>query len=72
MLSRIKGEVVFTCDGECGDQVDTGTDEFNDARRELKAERWITRLNEGTDDWVHYCPACAPSQQTTSFKRWMD
>lgn len=67
----VRGEVVFECDG-CDDTLETGTDEFGEAREELKAERWITRKDEDTDDWVHYCPACAPRQETTGFKRWMD
>lgn len=56
-LHRQRREIVFECDA-CADTLDTGTDDFGDARAELSAERWQTRKDEDTDEWNHYCPSC--------------
>ena len=56
-LHRERGNIIaFECDG-CDEALDTGTADFNEAREELKAERWQTR-NGGGDVWLHYCPSC--------------
>lgn len=56
-LHRERGGVItFECDG-CDDALDTGTDDFREAREELTAQRWQTRKG-GEDVWLHYCPRC--------------
>lgn len=49
---RIKGEIVFICDG-CDDTLETGAQDFteaNDARRE---SGWRAELRRGV--WLHLC-----------------
>lgn len=55
------GEVVFECDG-CDDTLEPGTDDFGQARDELKAEHWQTRKDG--EAWNHYCPACKTARPT--------
>lgn len=55
----VRAEIVWECDG-CDDTLETGTDDFAEARDELKAERWRTRKDDTTGDWKHYCPICQP------------
>lgn len=57
-LDRIKGDIVWTCD-ECDDTLETSTDDFAEARNDLRAAGWAT-TKEG-EDWVHKCPDCKPS-----------
>jgi hypothetical protein len=65
-------DISFECDG-CEDVLDTHTDDFTDARGELKAERWGTSKDPNTDDWRHYCPHCkAGGSAERNFSRWMD
>ncbi|QCW21956.1 hypothetical protein JessAGP_026 [Caulobacter phage Jess A] len=52
-------EIVFECDGlECPNEAATGADDFEEARSELRSERWSTRNQDG--EWRHFCPDCMP------------
>lgn len=64
-------DISFQCD-ECEDVLETNTDDFGDARLELKSERWVAVKDEEHEDgWAHYCAQCkAPAPST--FRRWMD
>jgi hypothetical protein len=67
MLDRVKGEIVWVCDGDgCDEVLETGTDDFEQARGELRAERWDTRKVDG--EWNHYCPGC----KVQAVNRWWD
>jgi hypothetical protein len=57
VLDRVKGNIVFICD-DCDDHLDTGEDDFAEARAELKAAGWAT--TKENDEWVHRCPECKP------------
>lgn len=56
MLKRVKGDIVFVCDGECGEELDTGTGFFPTADNTRSAEGWIVFQRDG--EWVHMCPDC--------------
>lgn len=62
-------ELSFECDGQgCNAEVVPATDDFEEARHELRSERWTTRQEGG--EWKHYCPDCAVAQGPR--KRWYD
>jgi hypothetical protein len=51
------GDIYFECDGKrCAEIVECETDDFMEAREELKRARWRTRRNEINGQWEHYCP----------------
>jgi hypothetical protein len=54
-LERQHGKIVFVCD-RCSDELDTETDDFDEARQTLVHDGWVTR-KEGSE-WHHYCPDC--------------
>lgn len=56
-LHREHGNITFDCDN-CGDTLATGELDFSEARAVLGAERWVTRKDDDTGEWCHYCPAC--------------
>jgi hypothetical protein len=58
-VDRIKGEVVFICD-ECDDTLETGEDDFTEARATLQHEGWSTQ--KSGPDWLHYCVGCGDSR----------
>jgi hypothetical protein len=64
-LHHQRGEIAWECDG-CDEVLETGTDDFEQARGELRAERWDTRKVDG--EWNHYCPAC----RVNPANRWWD
>lgn len=56
MIDRDYGSYYGVCDA-CGTATEA-YDDFQDALDGLKAEGWkITKIG---DEWVHYCPTCAP------------
>ncbi len=55
MIDRQHGYIVFECDG-CGDTLETGEREWNDAMSEFRSESW--RAFKDDDGWNHYCPSC--------------
>jgi Fe2+ or Zn2+ uptake regulation protein len=55
MLDRQKGNIVFQCD-ECGEVLETNTNDFDSARNLLKRERWAVEKIDG--EWEHYCSNC--------------
>lgn len=61
MLDRVKGKIVFRCDGDgqdaCDEAVETGTNDFRQAKALLDCEDWRT-FNKGPDRWGHRCPVC--------------
>lgn len=59
MLDRIKGEIVFICDG-CDDALEADTGDFSDARDFLSDAGW--RTSKVDDQWVHHCPSCKPKR----------
>lgn len=59
MIDRVKGEIVWICDG-CDDDLETGTDDFTEARNDLNRQGWLTTKKD--DAWAHYCSrACLQS-----------
>lgn len=53
----IKGEVVFSCDGEdCDEYLETGERDFGEANAARKAEGWTAFQVDGV--WEHRCPSC--------------
>lgn len=59
--------LVYECD-DCGEELDTKTGDFTEARETLRAQHWATTKNGS--DWEHRCPDCKPA--SGGFKRWMD
>ena len=58
MLDRQHGNIVFECDG-CGDTLETGTRNFDEAKAQLDSEGWKVRKIGA--DWIHGCPSCGVS-----------
>lgn len=58
-LDRVKGLIVFHCDGGCGDSFEADTRDFDDARSDLKRQSWLTK--KVADEWCHFCPTCKGS-----------
>jgi Fe2+ or Zn2+ uptake regulation protein len=56
-LEANKGSTITFCCDECGEILDTDTDDFDEARGILRSERWKTKKID--KDWVHFCPGCA-------------
>lgn len=50
-----EGAVVFVCD-ECGEALETGTPDFIEAVRELRAAGW--QSVKAGDGWGNLCPGC--------------
>lgn len=60
-LERIKGEIVFECDGKkCHEFLETNTDDFGEALGELETAGWLTRRYANA--WVHVCPDCQEAE----------
>ncbi len=49
-------KITFECD-ECGDELDTETADFDDAKEHARSEGWRTK-KDGSD-WLNLCPDCA-------------
>lgn len=57
-VDRIKGEVVFICNG-CDDTLETGTRNYGEAHEVRKDESWSAIPPEPLmDNWQHFCPDC--------------
>lgn len=53
------GPITFTCDGPSCDEIDeTHCEFFNGAHAKMKAHGWVSRLDEGTGEWQHFCRVC--------------
>lgn len=52
---RIKGKIVFACDG-CDDHLETETDDFAEAGEVRRAAGWSARKHG--DAWEHFCREC--------------
>ena len=61
-LDRIKGQLVFECDGpKCHSFEEPETHDFREAVASLRDSGWtMEKLGE---DWFHYCPQCKPRRQ---------
>lgn len=59
MTYRRRGRqtIIWECD-ECGTELNSGTDDFTDARAVLKKEGWVTAKDEESGEWEHHCPQC--------------
>ena len=61
MLDRIKGEIVFECDGpKCNEYLETETRDFTEAKEQLNEAGWRTSLDARI--WVHTCPTCLEAE----------
>ena len=67
MLDRQYGEIIVECDGpRCHEILETGTDDFPDARASWRRQGWVSRpverrIGEAAPvktEWLHLCPAC--------------
>lgn len=56
-VHQIKGSIVFECDG-CGDNLDTSTLDFIEARTTIKEAEWNSRRDDAANAWQHFCPRC--------------
>lgn len=54
-ISRIYGDVVFTCDN-CDDTLETHEDDFTTALAVSRSEGW--RADKVGSEWEHRCPQC--------------
>ena len=53
-IERIKGAIAFHCDTQgCDDGLETGEDDFLEAKDAAKHEGWLFRNRDG--EWKHYC-----------------
>ena len=58
-------EIVFDCDGaDCTSEIATGSDDFEEARAELRTEGWSTLRR--SEDWAHFCADCRPAPAARS------
>jgi Fe2+ or Zn2+ uptake regulation protein len=64
MLDRQHGKIIFVCD-DCGESLETGTGEFDDALAILRDERWQPKLSlqQHSGEWKHYCPDCKTASE---------
>jgi hypothetical protein len=51
-LTRDRGLIVFECDS-CGENLETGTRDFDVAVAELRFEEWLTVKRKR--EWLHFC-----------------
>lgn len=58
MMTRIHEKLAFECDF-CGDPLETGKREFEDAIKALRKAGWTSSKIEGA--WHHYCDECTKS-----------
>lgn len=52
MIDRQRNQITFECDA-CGDSLDTGESEFDEANRVRREEGWLAQ--KVGRDWVHFC-----------------
>jgi len=58
MMDRQKGKLVFECDA-CGEVLETGESDFEEARAVFKAAEWKAVMGQGRKpEWEHYCAEC--------------
>ena len=50
-----EGDITFECD-DCGDELDTGEDEFSEALRMFRDFGWLS--HKDGEEWSHYCKGC--------------
>lgn len=55
MFIRINCLVVWECD-DCGTELETDTEDFDEALVTLKDEGWRTTKED--DEWQHWCQDC--------------
>lgn len=55
MIDRQGGQILVECDS-CDEILETGTDDFAEAREAMKREGWKVRKIAG--EWLHGCPNC--------------
>lgn len=55
-VEREYGNIVFICD-ECGDDLNTGTKDWEEAKEIAGDEGWVPIPDGNT--WIHCCPDCA-------------
>jgi hypothetical protein len=55
MMDRQHGMIIFECD-VCGDTLETGERDFNEAKAIQDREGWKAR--KIGSDWCHSCPDC--------------
>ena len=48
--------ITFVCD-DCGEEEETGTDDFSRARDHIRSLGWVTRKDG--DEWLNFCGECA-------------
>lgn len=56
MLTRSHNEIEFICDG-CGEYLETGTEDFNEALSILRNYHWRS-FKEEDSEWMHHCDDC--------------
>lgn len=55
MIDRQGGQILVECDS-CDEVLETGTDEFSEARAVMRREGWHVRQIAG--EWLHGCENC--------------
>jgi hypothetical protein len=61
-ITRTYGDIEFECDN-CGDSIETHTDDFTDALNFAKGEGWSARPVDGV--WKHFCDATCLEEGTS-------
>lgn len=61
-LEKQYNETMYMCD-DCGD-TSVAYKDFDDLKRECKADGWLITKDEDTDEWVHLCPDCVSKLPT--------
>ena len=56
--------IVFVCD-ECGDQLETGAEDFAEALERMREANWTYRKDD-VGQWEHYCSVCKPFRRKRS------
>ncbi|CAB4198818.1 hypothetical protein UFOVP1324_45 [uncultured Caudovirales phage] len=69
----IKGEVVFSCDGEdCDEYLETDTGDYRAANSVRTDAGWIAFKNTETDEWEHRCSGCKRPSRPEPHRHWQD
>lgn len=53
MLTKVYGKFVVECE-DCSETLETGTNDFDEARAKMREEGWTVKLKRST--WEHRCP----------------
>lgn len=65
------GEIEFFCDN-CGEQVNTGTNDLPEALSEIKSMGWrVIKAPDSPNDsgWDHFCSCCNPAKTRNVFEK---